>query len=201
NFQVNNYGNGGIGGDEVYAFGQTGEALGSMNNAMFGTPGEGGNPYMIMFMWTSNQGDSHLFSVNTAGSHQGNYNGELAGFGPGLPSPPITANLAVVIDDNASGGTDANDGCENITNAANINGKIALIKRGNCDFVVKVKKAQNAGALAVVMVNNVAGAPIVMGGEDPTINIPAVMISMNDGNPIIDAVLSGTTLNGSVPKD
>lgn len=201
NFQVNNYGNGGTGGDEVYAFGQTGEAMGSMNNAMFGTPGEGGNPYMIMFMWTSTQGDSHLFSVNTAGPHQGNYNGELAGFGPGLPSPPITANLAVVIDDNASGGTDANDSCENITNAANINGKIALIKRGNCDFVVKVKKAQNAGALAVVMVNNVAGAPIVMGGEDPTINIPAVMISMNDGNPIIDAVLSGTTLNGSVPKD
>src|SRR5690606_14000032 len=36
---------------------------------------------------------------------------------------------------------------------------------------------------------------------DPTINIPAVMISMNDGSPIIDAVLAGTSLNGSVPKD
>lgn len=201
NFQVNNYGNGGIGNDEVYAFGQTGEALGSMNNAMFGTPTEGGNPYMVMFMWTSNQGDSHLFSVNTAGPHQGNYNGVIAGFGPELPTTPITADLAVVIDDNANGGTDANDGCENLTNAAQLNGKIALIKRGNCEFVVKVKKAQNAGALAVVMVNNEGGAPIPMGGTDPTITIPSVMISMNDGNPIIDAVLAGTSLNGSVPKD
>lgn len=201
NFQVNNYGNGGIGNDEVYAFGQTGEALGSMNNAMFGTPTEGGNPYMVMFMWTSNQGDSHLFSVNTAGPHQGNYNGVIAGFGPELPTSPITADLAVVIDDNANGGTDANDGCENLTNAAQLNGKIALIKRGNCEFVVKVKKAQNAGALAVVMVNNEGGAPIPMGGTDPTITIPSVMISMNDGNPIIDAVLAGTSLNGSVPKD
>ena len=168
---------------------------------MFGTPTEGGNPYMVMFMWTSNQGDSHLFSVNTAGPHQGNYNGVIAGFGPELPTTPITADLAVVIDDNANGGTDANDGCENLTNAAQLNGKIALIKRGNCEFVVKVKKAQNAGALAVVMVNNEGGAPIPMGGTDPTITIPSVMISMNDGNPIIDAVLAGTSLNGSVPKD
>src|SRR5690606_27873306 len=201
NFQANNYGNGGIGNDAVYAFGQTGEAMGSMNNAMFGTPTDGGNPYMIMFMWTSNQGDSHLFAVNTPGPYQGNYNGALATFGPGLPTPPITENLAVVIDDNANGGTDANDGCENITNAAAINGKIALVKRGNCNFTVKVKKAQDAGAKAVVVVNNVAGAPINMGGEDPTIVIPSVMISMNDGNPIINAVLNGTTLDGSVPKE
>ncbi len=201
NFQVNNYGNSGMAGDEVHAFGQTGETMGMMDNAMFGTPADGGNPYMIMFMWNSNQGDSHLFSVNTAGTHQGNYNGALANFGGALPTPPITENLAVVIDDNAGGGSDANDGCDNITNAAALNGKIALIKRGNCDFVVKVKKAQVAGAKAVVMVNNVAGAPINMGGEDPTITIPSVMISMNDGTPILDAVLGGTTLNGSVPKD
>ncbi len=201
NFQVNNYGNGGAAGDEVYAFGQTGETMGMMDNAMFGTPSDGGNPYMIMFMWNSNQGDDHLLSINTPGTFEGDYNGAPAAFGAPLPTPPITENLAVVIDDNAGGGTDVNDGCENITNASAINGKIALIKRGNCDFVVKVKKAQVAGAKAVVMVNNVAGAPINMGGEDPTITIPSVMISMNDGNPIIDAVLGGTTLNGSVPKE
>ena len=201
NFQLNNYGNGGAGSDEVYALGQTGETAGAMNNATFGTPTDGGNPVMSMFMWTSNEGDDHLFSVNTAGAHQGNYSGLIAAFGAGLPTPPVTENLAVVIDDNANGGTDVNDGCENITNASAINGKIALIKRGTCNFTVKVKKAQDAGAKAVVMVNNVAGAPITMGGEDPTITIPAVMISMENGNPIINAVLAGTTLNGSVPKE
>lgn len=201
NFQFSNLDKGGLEGDYVYAFGQTGETLGYKNNAMFGTPSDGGNPFMIMFMWDSNEDDSHLFSVNTAGTYQGNYNGTLANFGPGMYTPPITANLAVVIDDNANGGTDENDGCENITNAADLNGKIALIRRGNCDFVTKVKSAQNAGAVAVVMVNNVTGAPIPMGGEDLTITIPSVMISNADGDPIMDAVLDGTTLNGSVPKD
>lgn len=198
NFQVNNYGNGGVGSDEVMAFGQTGELLGEMDNARFGTPSEGGNPYMIMFMWNSNQGDDHLFSVNTAGEHQGNYSALLAGFGGGLPNPPITEDLAIIKDD---GGVDANDGCENITNGAALNGKIVMIRRGNCDFDVKVKKAQDNGAVAVVMVNNVAGAPIQMGGDDTTIVIPSVMIRNTDGEPILEALLDGTTLNGSVPKE
>lgn len=201
NFQVNNYGNGGVGGDQVYAFGQTGEAMGYMNNAMFGTPSEGGNPYMIMFMWTSNQGDNHLFSVTTPGQYQGNYDGVLAGFGGSLPSPALVQNLAVIKNDNTGGSGDPNDGCGNVTNASELNGKIVLIKRGQCDFVVKVKKAQNAGAVAVVMVNNVNGNPIAMGGTDPTIVIPSVMIRNTDGNPIIDGILGGTTLEGSVPKD
>ena len=46
---------------------------------------------------------------------------------------------------------------------------------------MKVKNAQDAGAIAVIMVNNVAGSPIVMGGTDNTITIPAVMISDVDG--------------------
>jgi len=201
NFQVNNYGNGGNDDDQVWAFGQTGESLGEMNNARFGTPPDGQNPYMIMFMWDNNQGDDHLFSVNTAGDYQGNYSGILAAFGGGLPTPPITENLVVIQDDNSGGGADANDGCENITNGAQLNGKIVMIRRGNCDFDIKVKKAQDNGAKAVVMVNNVAGAPITMGGDDTTIVIPSVMIRDTDGNPIIAALLGGTTLNGSVPKE
>lgn len=201
NFQVNNYGNGGLQNDQVWAFGQTGEVLGSMDNAMFGTPADGGNPYMIMFMWNSNQGDSHLFAVTTPGQYQGNYNGLLAGFGPELPNPPDVGSLAIIKNDNTGGSTDPNDGCGNITNAAELNGKIVMIRRGQCNFTVKVKNAQNAGATAVVMVNNVAGAPIAMGGDDPTINIPSVMIKNTDGDPIMSALLSGVSLEGSVPKD
>lgn len=201
NFQVNNYGNGGSAGDQVWAFGQTGEAMGSMNNAMFGTPPDGNNPYMIMFMWTSNEGDNHLFSVNTPGQYQGDYGATLASFGPGLPVPPLVKNLAVIENDNTNGSADPNDGCGNVTNASQLNGKIVMIKRGQCDFVVKVKKAQNAGALGVVMVNNVSGAPIAMGGTDPTIVIPSVMIRNTDGDPIISGITGGATLEGSIPKD
>ena len=40
-----------------------------------------------------------------------------------------------------------------------VNGKIALIDRGTCTFPEKVKTAQNAGAIGVIIVDNVAGSP------------------------------------------
>jgi hypothetical protein len=48
-------------------------------------------------------------------------------------------------------------------------GKIA-VRRGDCTFVVKVKH-QDAGAIAVIIVNNVGGE-IVMSGADDSITIP-----------------------------
>jgi hypothetical protein len=51
-----------------------------------------------------------------------------------------------------------------------MNGKIVIVRRGNC-ALVKVKAAQNAGAIAVIVVNNVAGE-IVMSGADESITIP-----------------------------
>ncbi|AXT50625.1 T9SS C-terminal target domain-containing protein [Aquimarina sp. BL5] len=50
NFQENNYGNGGAGSDSVNADAQDGSGS---NNANFSTPGDGGNPRMQMFLWTS----------------------------------------------------------------------------------------------------------------------------------------------------
>mgnify|MGYP003499200830 CR=1 FL=1 len=47
------------------------------------------------------------------------------------------------------------DGCEPIT--SNVVGKVALMDRGNCGFAIKAKNAQNAGASAVVIADNVAG--------------------------------------------
>ena len=71
-------------------------------------------------------------------------------------------------------------------------GKVALIDRGNCNFTVKVKNAQLAGAIAVVMVNNVQGAPITMGGTDNTVTIPAIMVSINDGQILKNQLAIGT---------
>ena len=49
NFQENNYGNGGFGSDSVNADGQDGSGF---NNASFGTPPDGQNPQMTMFLWS-----------------------------------------------------------------------------------------------------------------------------------------------------
>jgi subtilisin family serine protease len=78
-----------------------------------------------------------------------------------------------------------------ITNAAALSGKIALIDRGICFFVDKIRKAQAAGAIAVVMVNNQPGAPIIMGGDADDITIPGVMISRADGNVIKSQLANG----------
>lgn len=89
-------------------------------------------------------------------------------------------------------------GCNANPVTNNLTGKIALIRRGTCSFVEKILNAQNAGAVAVIMMNNVAGTPIPMGGTEPTgVNIPSVMISKEDGDILEAAVLAGA-VNGSL---
>lgn len=72
------------------------------------------------------------------------------------------------------------NGCSSVDPAAA--GKLAIIDRGTCTFSQKVANAKAAGAIGVVIINNVAGDPIAMartaGFDD---DIPAVMISKNDG--------------------
>ncbi|HEY3024868.1 MAG TPA: PA domain-containing protein [Pyrinomonadaceae bacterium] len=114
--------------------------------------------------------------VNSPPAIAGNYQIGAAAFGPPLSSPGITANVVLAT---------PNDGCSALTNGAAISGKIALIDRGSCTFVSKVKNAQNAGAVGVIIADNVVNStPPGMGGSDPTITIPAVSITMADGNTI-----------------
>jgi hypothetical protein len=72
-------------------------------------------------------------------------------------------------------------------------GHIALVYRGSCEFGMKALRAQQAGAIGVVIVNNVPGL-INMGGgaQGSNVTIPAVMISMEDGALIRDQIESGT---------
>lgn len=189
NFQENNYGGGGAASDGVYADAQDG---GGTNNANFSTPADGQNPRMQMYLW--DPGITNLLTINSPAGVAGTYGAVQAAFGGPVPSTPITANLALFNDNTAP---DPNDACQNATNGAALAGKIVVIRRGDCTFVDKVQRAQNAGALAVIMVNNVAGAPITMGGTSATITIPSVMISDLDGAAIIAAMGTGT-VNGTL---
>jgi minor extracellular serine protease Vpr len=66
--------------------------------------------------------------------------------------------------------------------AGSLTGAIALISRGTCTFSAKIRNAQDAGAIAAIVVNNVAGDPVSMGlggiPNEPT--IPAYMASLAD---------------------
>ena len=110
--------------------------------------------------------------VNSPAAIGGYYQVGTADFGPPVPAAGITAGVAQ---------TSPSDGCSAITNGGAVSGKIALIDRGNCNFVIKTKNAQDAGAVGVIIANNVAGAPPGMTGTDGSITIPTVSISQADG--------------------
>lgn len=188
NFQENNYEKGGLEGDGVFADAIDGSGT---NNANFGTPPDGRNPRMQMFLWNP-QPNVDVFVVNTSSLSGSSYTTVDNNFSSGhvdAPEPPdgITADLVLAIDDN--GAPDSNDVCSDLINADDLNGKIAVVRRGECSFTDKVFRCQEAGAIAVLIVNNVPGN-VVMAGENIDITIPALSINQADGEALISEMES-----------
>jgi len=114
-----------------------------------------------------------------------------AGYGPGIPPAGTSGAFAVANDGTAL----PSEGCSPFVGFPA--GAIALVDRGTCPFVQKTQNAQAAGAIAVVIVNNVAGAPFSPGGSASGITIPTVMISLDDGNTVKAGLpATGTLLPG-----
>ena len=129
-----------------------------------------------------------LFNVNN-GPLEGGHQAVAAAFGGAFTSTALTGDAVLVTDEGTD--PDENDACEPITNGPSLDGKIAIIRRGACNFTLKVLAAQNEGAIAVIMVNNMEGPPIVMGGDEPLITIPALMVSDVVGEAIIAELANG----------
>lgn len=116
-------------------------------------------------------------------------------FGGDLSSVTITAE-AIFVDDGTANPTEA---CSPVINGMDLAGKIALIDRGNCAFVTKFLNAQNAGAIAGIVFNNLPDAPLVnMSGDDPNITIPCIFMSFEDGQAIRQALDDGETVTISM---
>jgi hypothetical protein len=146
----------------------------------------GGSTGVSYFVSASN------ISINSPSTIAGNYQSTpTTNFGPEITSV-ITADLILA---NDASGT-ASEACNSFGEDAT--GKIAIIRRGQCSFVNKVKNAQDAGAIAVIIMNNVSGESISMGGTDDSITIPAVMISKENGDSIEAVLSANTSVNGSI---
>ncbi len=110
----------------------------------------------------------------------------------GLSSPILNVNIVKA---------DPYEACGTLNNAAAINGNIAIIKRGNCEFGAKALAAQNAGAIAVIIVNHLPGPPVGMGAgaQGGSVTIPVIMVSDVDGAKIETALGSGNvTMNMAI---
>ncbi|MDH4459707.1 MAG: M36 family metallopeptidase [Nevskia sp.] len=162
NAQTVNYDRGGEEGDVLLAEGQD---FSGRNNANQRTPADGGSPRQQMYLF------------------DGAVNGELTVAAPIGALSFGTASFGAQLFD-VSGTVVASapaNGCSALSNAADVAGKIALIDRGTCGFVVKVKNAQDAGATGVIIANNAAGAAPGLGGADATITIGTLSVSQSDG--------------------
>lgn len=107
---------------------------------------------------------------------------------PAPPPPPDAGSFPV-----ARVGTQlsTNAGCS-VLPAGSLAGSVALIRRGACSFYIKAINAQNAGALGVLLYNNVAGAltpNVTPPVGQPPVTIPVVMLSQVDGN-LLDSRLA-----------
>ena len=191
NFQANNYGRGGVQNDFVIADAQDGSQATSanLNNANFSAQTDGTSGRMQMYLW--DVGPAFL-TVTSPASITGGREARDNSFDPGrveIPLSPdaITGDL-VLYDD---GVADNSDACDPIINGAALVGKIAVIRRGTCTFIVKVKAAQDAGAIGVIIVNNVTGT-IGMSGADGSITIPAVSVTLEVGEALINKMRDET---------
>ena len=193
NFQQNNFGNGPVGGDDdsVYAEAQDG---GGLNNANFSSPQDGYNPRMQMYLWSTT--NSRFLFYNSPGSAVPREPIVVAAaFGPALNVLGVTGEVKLSTDI---------QGCQALP-AGSLTGKIGLIERGgtNCGFTVKVKNAQNAGAVGVIVYNNTAAVniPPTMGGVDATITIPSILVTNSEGEYIKSQLASNATVNVTLKKD
>jgi len=225
-FQTKNYNNLPGGNDHVLADAQDGStaATPSLNNANFSTPIDGTSGRMQMFVWNIGPDVKPLF-VTAPTPIVGNYNSRQNSFSPGhvdAPIAPASLETQLVLYDDGTpdpGTTDGADACGSAINAAALNGKIVLIRRSlaaadggtPCNFTVKVKNAQLAGAIGVIVYNNIdvldangdpVDVPIGMSGADGTITIPAIGVSKIVGEMLLSQMQAGpVTVKLQLPAD
>ncbi len=195
NFQVNNYGRGGLGGDAVNADAQDNSGT---NNANFATPADGQQPRMQMYVWNAPQ-NIHESSPTVrdfaagAAATDGSW-----GFAPPFS---VTNDLVYILDGQ---GADPNDGCCATADgrcataqAWGVTGKIALLRRGNCEFGAKARNAQDAGAIGTIIINNGSNGVAGMGGGvyGTGVTTPTQMIGKDNGNLLVAEIGLPATVN------
>ncbi len=127
---------------------------------------------MQMYLWSV----PGMYEVRADGDGTGSYDAAGAEWAASSPRTGSRAARSRVGNDGTGTTTDA---CEPLT--GDITGKLVIVDRGTCTFIVKAKNVQAAGAAGIIVANNAAGAPFPMGGTDRRVTIPGLMVSQADG--------------------
>ena len=111
----------------------------------------------------------------------------------------VAANLTAPLNAVAGSTNGLSTACSALPSGS-LAAQIALISRGVCSFSTKIRNAQTAGAIAVLVANNVVGDPIAM-GSDGTANqptVPAYMVSRDDGQALKAVSGAATTIGATL---
>jgi hypothetical protein len=184
NGQEDNYGRGGADGDAIRAEAQDNANAGRRNNANMSTPADGMNPRMQVYLWTgASQTDLDFTGFSDPASVS------TAAYGPGTYD--VTGPVIAGVDMAGTAGS-TTDGCDGLTNT--VTGRIVLVDRGNCTFKTKTLRAQEAGAIGVIIANNQGTTPPSLGNDamiTTPITIPTMGITMADGAGLRTALGAG----------
>jgi len=164
--------------------------------------------FIIAISWSLSNiafGQNGNVNVSSPSSIAGDYDAQLAEF-ISCEFESISGTLALAEDDfNTAKACNANGDLSGLSNS--VDGKIAVMDRGDCAFTDKVFAAQEAGAIAVIMCNNEEGL-LTMSGENEDITIPSILISQNDCEIIraeisndVEVVLSRTGITDDFADD
>jgi PA domain-containing protein len=130
-----------------------------------------------------------------------NYDIGFADFGG--PPANITGRIVLATDAANTDGPTGTDGCSAFTNAAAMNGNVALVDRGSCTFVVKARNAQAAGATGIIIGDQMASysaanpatcLPPGMTGDGPDVTIPIISVGINDATLLKNALNPNTVV-------
>ena len=145
--------------------------------------------------------ESFVSQGTSTANDDNSFDAQQAGFGGSIPATGIAGNLALVNDgvgvelNNGEGSTA--DLAQEIQNGAEVSGNIALIARGLENFDVKVRRAEDAGAIAAIVYNNVANGGLITASASGTVaepTIPMVFISLESGNELRELLAEGVSL-------
>ena len=129
--------------------------------------------------------------------------GVLSNIDFNVPGSFVQAEAVLVEDGstglNPQGNPVSQEGCNALINNTDMDptndltGKIAVIYRNTCSFVQKIQNAQDAGAVAAIIVNREDALIGMLGDatDGPNVTIPAVFVSNVSGAQIVQSIENG----------
>jgi hypothetical protein len=135
---------------------------------------------------------------NIVGNYTHTWADPAGGWGtPDFNVPGTFVEDTLMLVDDGSTGTNAQgnpisaEGCNPLIN--DLTGKIAVVYRNTCEFGAKALNAQNAGAVAVIVINRNPNEVIQMGAgaSGANVTIPVVMLDLTDGQSIVAEMANG----------